>query len=137
MNKEAQDFWARAVQALQTASEFRSRDRDAAASRAYYTAFYAVSAFFALEGRTFKRHTAVETAVHRDLVKPGLWPEALGRGYSFLHELRGTGDYGGGEHVSEEEAEKAVAIAQGILQAVHQLKPEVFPKPNSDLSSAT
>jgi len=35
------------------------------------------------------------------------------------------------------EEKKAVAIAQGILQAVHQLNPKVFPKPNSDLSSAT
>jgi len=43
MIKEVKDFLARAVQALQTASEFRSRDRDAAASRAYYAAFYSVS----------------------------------------------------------------------------------------------
>ena len=45
-----------------------------------------------------------------------------------------TGDYGGGEHVSAEEAEKAVAIAQSILQAVHQLNPKFFPKLNVDLS---
>lgn len=58
MNQEAADFWTRALQALRTASRTASADPDAAASRAYYAAFYAVSALFALEEKTFSRHSA-------------------------------------------------------------------------------
>jgi uncharacterized protein (UPF0332 family) len=76
-------------------------DPDGAASRAYYCAFNAVSALFAHQGRTFVKHKAVETAVHRDLVLAGVWPRELGADYSFLHRLRDAGDYGGEAHVSE------------------------------------
>ena len=48
MNSEAADLWQRAVQALATAQSLASSDPDAAASRAYYAAFYAVSSWFAL-----------------------------------------------------------------------------------------
>jgi len=134
MNKEAQDFWDRAVESLGAAEELLPKYADACASRAYYAAFHAVSAWFALRGQTFTRHSAVETAVHRDLVKAGHWPSDLGKAYSFLLELRFTGDYGGGKHVSREEAEKAVHNARRILQAVHQLNPEAFPIPKAGFS---
>ncbi len=84
MSPDASDLWARAIRALKTAALLVDNDPDAAASRAYYAAFYAVSALFALEGRTFTKHTAVEAAVHRDLVKPGRWPIELGRAFSEL-----------------------------------------------------
>lgn len=61
---------------------------------------------FALEGKTYKEHSGVEAAMHRDLVKAGRWPKTLGADYSGLRELRTTGDYGGGERVSPEEAAK-------------------------------
>ena len=67
---------------------------DSAASRAYYAAFHAVSAFFALNGKSFKKHSAVEAAIFRDLVHAGLWDTSLGADYSFLARLRYTGDYG-------------------------------------------
>ncbi|MCK4627105.1 MAG: HEPN domain-containing protein, partial [Phycisphaerae bacterium] len=99
---------------------------DAAASRAYYAAFYAVSAYFALQDKTFSRHSAVEAAVHRDLIRPGIWKEALGKGFSRLGQLRNRGDYGGNRHVSNEDAEESVQTATRILQAVAQTDSEVF-----------
>lgn len=95
MNREAADFWTRVLQALRTASRTASVDPDAATSRAYYAAFYAVSALFALEEKTFSRHSALEAAVHRDLVKVNRWPTDLGEDYAFLLRLRTVGDYGG------------------------------------------
>ncbi len=81
MNADATDLWARALQALQTTILLLSADPDAAASRAYYAAFYAVSALFALQGKTFAKHAAVRTAVHRDLVEPGLWSRKQAEDY--------------------------------------------------------
>jgi uncharacterized protein (UPF0332 family) len=102
-------------------------DSDAAASRAYYAAFYAVSALFALEGKTFSKHAAVEAAVHRDLVKGGRWPADLGEDYGSLWDLRITGDYGGAAHVTSSEAMKAVSAAERILRAVQRTCPGTFP----------
>ena len=133
MKAAPSDLWARALRALQTAQLTLPADPDAAASRAYYAAFYGVSAVFALEGKTFTKHAAVESAVHRDLVKTGRWPVERGQEYSLLFALRSTGDYGGAEHVADEEAREALAAARRILQAVHDASPQDFPKPEDPL----
>ena len=126
LNKEADEFWNRA---LKTAKLILQADPDSCASRSYYAAFYAVSALFALSGRTFSKHSALESAVHRDLVKPGHWPKELGTEYSSLLALRATGDYGGLEHVSGEEAVEAIQAVQRIFQAVYEAHPDVFSDP--------
>lgn len=133
MKAASSDLWARALRALQTARLILPADPDAVASRAYYAAFYGVSALFALEGKTFTKHAAVESAVHRDLVKTGRWPVERGKEYSLLFGLRSTGDYGGAEHVSDEEAREALEAARRILQVVHDASPQDFPKPEAPL----
>ncbi len=108
----------RAESALKGAHALIPIDPDGAASRAYYCAFNAVSALFVEQERTFIKHKAVETAVHRDLVLAGVWPRELGRAYSFLHRLRKAGDYGGEARVSEESAREATRVAEKIVAAV-------------------
>ncbi|MBM4321640.1 MAG: HEPN domain-containing protein, partial [Deltaproteobacteria bacterium] len=102
-------------------------DPDGSASRSYYAAFHAVSALFVLEGSTFRKHTAVEAAVHRDLARTGRWAAELGRDFSSLAELRSTGDYGGALHVAPHDARLAIAAARRILEAVRVIHPDVFP----------
>ncbi|HEV8718668.1 MAG TPA: HEPN domain-containing protein [Candidatus Binatia bacterium] len=130
MNQDAGELWNRAVRSLETSTKLVSEDPDAAASRAYYAAFYAVSALFALQERTFTKHRAVEAAVHRDLVKPGMWTVDMGATFSELVRLRRTGDYGGRIHVSQDEAQEAVNKARCILQAVQDTNPDFFTKPD-------
>jgi uncharacterized protein (UPF0332 family) len=66
----ARTEWDRALEPLAAATLLLPHGGfDSAASRAYYAAFHAASALFALEGRTFTKHSALEAAVHRDLVK--------------------------------------------------------------------
>ena len=114
------------MQALDSAKLLSERDPDGSASRAYYAAFYSVCAHFALEGKTFAKHSAVRASVHNDLVKSGLWEEELGAAYSYLMRLRYAGDYGGFVHVSAGDSAKAVQLASRILEAVHKLHPDVF-----------
>ena len=82
---------------------------------------------FALQGRSFTKHAALEAAMHRDLVKAGIWSDDLGSAFSWLVGLRKTGDYGMGIHVTPEEAEEAVRKAGQILKAVREAGPERFP----------
>lgn len=133
MNKEAAEFWNRAVRSLQTAKLIFEVDPDGSASRSYYAAFYAVSALFAIRGQTFSKHSAVESAVHRDLVRTGHWAKELGAAYSSLLALRATGDYGGLEHVSKTEAEGAIQAVQRILLAVYEAHSDVFSDPTGIL----
>ena len=130
MRAAARDFWARAVDALRVAENDLDLSPDAAASRAYYSAFYAASAHFALGGRSFARHSALEAAVHRGLVKAGIWDTDMGRGYSRLAQLRTRGDYGGGRHVSREEGAEAIRIASRILSKISDAHPgDLSPQP--------
>jgi len=85
-----------------------------------------VSAYFALNGKTFTKHSALESAVHKDLVKPGLWPLDIGKNFSWLVSTRSTGDYGGGIHVTEPDAAIAVEKARQILECVHAQNPDIF-----------
>ncbi|HEY3359346.1 MAG TPA: HEPN domain-containing protein [Polyangia bacterium] len=126
MSAEAADLWSRARRSLQSARLLAVEDPDACASRAYYAAFYAMSALFALRGKTFTKHTALEAAVHRDLVRGEHWPPATGADYTALQALRTTGDYGGKLHVRERDAAEAVAAAERILEAVRVRHPNDF-----------
>jgi uncharacterized protein (UPF0332 family) len=102
-------------------------DPDASASRAYYAAFYAVSALFAFQQQSFTKHTALERAVHRDLVKPGLWPVEAGAAFSWLASIRHTGDYGGHDHVLLDDAKIAVERARLVLERVRTSIPDPLP----------
>jgi uncharacterized protein (UPF0332 family) len=123
MTEEVTQLWNRARQAHATAESLVAADPDASASRAYYAAFYAVSALFLLEEKSFSRHSALEAAVHRDLVKAGKWHKDLGTDYSTLLRVRATGDYGGHAHVGENDARNAVEAAGRILDAVATVSP--------------
>ena len=120
MNGFALAQWQRARQSLATAAQLLDSDPDSAASRAYYAAFHAVTAVFALQGRGFSKHSAVRTALHRDLIRTGAWPRELGQAYNILMDLRETADYGGLRRVSSEEAGEAVEKARRIIRFVGQ-----------------
>lgn len=124
MKAYAFDLWERAEDAIKVSENNLLISPDSAASRAYYAAFYAVSALFALRGAVYRKHSAVESAVHRDLVRAGIWEKELGKNYANLIELRTTGDYGGIEHVTLAEAKEAVNMAKKILNAVKKICPE-------------
>ena len=126
MKKEALGFWNRALEALDAAETLVSHQYNSCASRAYYAAFNAISAHFALQNMTFKKHTSLQMAVHRDMVKPGRWSHEIGAGLIFLSELRSTGDYGGQVEVMPEEAAQAVAMARRIMETIATENPQEF-----------
>lgn len=93
---------------------------DFAASRAYYAAFYAVTAVLLFVGAEFSKHSSAISAFNKEFIKTGRFDARLGTELRWLFELRGIGDYGQDKHVSSEHAKKAIESAEGILQAVSQ-----------------
>jgi uncharacterized protein (UPF0332 family) len=126
MKEDVLAWWARALDTLHAAELLVSASPDNAASRAYYAAHHALSAHFLLAGAAYIKHSALEAAVHRELVRPGIWTIELGKNYSELVRLRGHGDYGGTIRVLETEAREAVQKARRILCAVQRMHPDIF-----------
>lgn len=124
----ARTEWDRALEAFQSAQLLVAHGGlDSAASRAYYAAFHAATALFALEGRTFTKHSALEAAIHRDLVKAGRWAADLGRDYTFCADVRGVGDYGSDVRVDADQARSAIESSRRILLAIQDALPKHFP----------
>jgi uncharacterized protein (UPF0332 family) len=116
----ARSEWQRAQRAIKTAATLIESDPESATSRAYYAAFHALTAVFALRGQSFSKHAALRGALHKDLIKTGQWPVELGKDYDFLMDLREIGDYGGVGRVSEQDARCAVEAAQRIIAACQE-----------------
>jgi len=117
--------WQRALRTLETAKQEARTDPDSAASRAYYAAFHAITALFALRGQSFSKHSAIRAALHRDLIRSGEWSANLGEAYEALSDLREKGDYGGVIRVSQEEAKASLESATEIIEAVRRTCPEL------------
>jgi len=110
--------WQRSLRTLASAKQLVETDPDSAASRAYYAAFHALTALFALHGRTFSKHTAIRTALHRELIRSQQWPAELGQAYDFLMDMRETGDYGGVIEVSKDDAKLSIEKSEAIIEEV-------------------
>jgi uncharacterized protein (UPF0332 family) len=118
MKKFAETEWVRARQALSSANKLVADDPDSAASRAYYAAFHALRALFALKEKTFTKHSAIRSALHKDLIKAGKLDQELGKNYDYLMDLREAGDYGGVRLLTVEAATLAVRKASEFLDAI-------------------
>jgi len=123
-------LWERARHTLDNARANLLLLPDTAANRAYYAAFFAVSALFASQEKIFKKHAGVRSAVHKDLIHSGQWPASLGDDYDTLIGLREIADYGALKHAGPEEAEDAIRASERILRAVHAMNPGLFPLGN-------
>ena len=64
-----------------------------AVNRLYYAAFYAVSAALLERRQSFRKHSGVRAAFHREFIKTGLLDVEWGKFYDRLFEDRQEGDY--------------------------------------------
>ncbi|NLI76599.1 MAG: HEPN domain-containing protein [Candidatus Riflebacteria bacterium] len=129
MTGEDAAFWQRALDAVGSAERELPFNPNASASRAYYAAFYAVSAWFAAKGFFFTSHDGAEIALHRDLVKPGILPKTFAENFRTLRKARQVGDYGILDNISPDEATAFLHTAREVLEAIHRLNPGLFSRP--------
>jgi len=67
-------YWMeKAQESMESAKADHQAGRISTAVRSiYYACFYALSAVFWKQGKSFKKHTGLRAAIHRDLIKPGI-----------------------------------------------------------------
>ena len=112
----------RAEKSIQAAKELAASGfYDFAASRVYYAAFYAATAALLDEGLEFTKHSGVIASVHQRLVKTGKLDKEQGKELNWLFELRNVGDYGVTVHVSQQDAERAIRVAENFLRVIKSL----------------
>lgn len=96
----------------------------ASMSRLYYAVFYAASALFAAKGIQYGKHSAVQSAVHRDLVKPGIIPKDLGALYDRMFNARQESDYKAFAEFSVEDVTAELVEVERFIQRFHTLLAE-------------
>jgi uncharacterized protein (UPF0332 family) len=112
----------RAQQSIQAAKEMSAIGfYDFSASRAYYSAFYAATAALLAQGLESSKHSGVIALVHQRLVKTGKMDKEQGKGLNWLFELRDVGDYGVIVHVSQQDAQRSIQVAEKFLQVIKVL----------------
>ncbi len=126
MSEIARALWERAEEALAIARMAVELGPNSSASRSYYAAFQALSAYFALRGKTFTKHAQLRAAFHTDLVRPGVWPKSFAEDFGRLWESRQTGDYGDIQKIDSATALRAVDAATRILDKVRASHPDIF-----------
>lgn len=96
----------------------------ASMSRLYYAVFYAASAFFAAKGIQYGKHSAVQSSIHKDLVKPGIIPKRLGALYDRMFNARQDGDYKAFTAFLIEDVDAELVAVEEFIQCFHALLAE-------------
>jgi len=87
-------------------------------NRAYYGMFYAVLALLIFEPYASSKHSGILGYFNRRFVKPGIFPEKLGRVINKAFDLRQRGDYREYEELSYEQVRPVVDQSRIFVQAV-------------------
>ena len=104
---------------------------EAAASRAYYAAFYLAQAALATKDISRNKHSGVIAAFGEHLTKKSILPESLHRILLNLYELRVISDYSVEEVPSLAQAREALEAAKEFVKAVESyLRDWLKEKPN-------
>ena len=91
-----------------------------AASRAYYSMFYALEALLLTRELSFSRHSGVMAAFGKEFVKTGAFDSLFHRCLLNAFELRNAGDYGAVQAVSEEDTRQVIDQSRELLAAIDQ-----------------
>ncbi len=87
-------------------------------NRAYYAMFYAVLALLIFEPYASSKHSGVLSYFNRRFVKPGIFPEELGRLINKAFDLRQRGDYREYEELGYEQVRPFVEQSGIFVRAV-------------------
>ena len=85
----------------------------------YYACFYALSAVLWKQGKSFKKHSGVRAAIHRDLVKSGEIEDRWGKFYDLIFDRRHKGDY---EPMVSFESSQVKELLEGAEGFITQMK---------------
>ena len=100
MNKDERRFelvrywWSKAEESLESAKrEYQAGSYNFTMNRLYYASFYGVCAALFERGLSFRKHSGVRSAFHKEFIKTKQLDVNYGKLYDQLFEDRQEGDY--------------------------------------------
>ncbi len=122
MTEDQEELLLKAQQSLAAAQLLLGNDyTDFAASRAYYTMFYAAEALLEGDGLAFSSHSGVISAFGREFARTNRVPAKFHRYLIEAQNLRTTGDYGQFNAVDQTQASQIVEQSEEFLAMVQSL----------------
>jgi len=119
-------WWNQAEESLTAAGrELEAGACTFAVNRLYYAAFYAVSAALLDRQLSFKKHSAVRIAFHREFVKTGLLDPQWGNLYDRLFEDRQEADYVAITSFAREHVASRLVRCREFLDQIRPLIPSL------------
>jgi uncharacterized protein (UPF0332 family) len=92
-----------------------------AANRAYYSAFYAVSALALHEGKTFRTHTGLIGFLHGEFVATGKLDQRCGRIVQEAFEDRSEADYEDVPDITGEQITARLGEVAELIKAIRKI----------------
>ncbi len=124
--KMVRHWWGKAEKSIEAARrEIAAEDYDFAINRLYYALFYGVMAALLERGLSFKKHSGVRSAFHREFIKKEILNKSQGKLYDRLFEDRQEGDYTALVEFDKDYVEKqlvnCIAFLQGLRSCIKSL----------------
>lgn len=121
MKEQSRALLGKADENLKAANDLiRDRHYEIAASRAYYTMFYATEALLLEEGLEFSSHGAVHGALGERFTRTGRIDVKFHRYLLDAYRARQSADYDAPADVSQEDAKTLVERAEEFLRVARQ-----------------
>lgn len=96
--------------------DFNTGDYFLSVSRCYYSMFTAARALLLKKGIAPKTHKGTIKKFGEEYIKTGVFPEELGKAYSYVESLREISDYGTSiNDIDRKDAEKALSYANKFV----------------------
>jgi len=97
---------------------FKADDYETAANRAYYSIFHMMCALLILEGKDFKKHSAVISEFQKEYIKTGIFNKDFSNIVSDSSILRNNSDYTDMFFTERDDTEKQINNAKMFYDAV-------------------
>jgi uncharacterized protein (UPF0332 family) len=97
---------------------FEASDYKSAANRSYYSVFNAMRSILALQGKDFKKHSALISHFRSEYIKTGIFDDKMSDILRDLFFLRGKSDYDDFYVVEKKEIESQIENADYFLEQV-------------------
>ena len=120
---EVIDYWIeKAEQDLSSARDNLSADRLQNAVRdAYFACFHALSSVLLKDGKSFRKHKEVRSALHRDFIHAKRIKAEWGKHYDWLFDNRQKADYRPLVQFDSEQVNEIIEKSEAFIEEMKRL----------------
>ena len=101
-------------------NDILTNDYDSACNRSYYAILHAMRAVIALEGKDYKKHSAVMSCFRANYIKTGILDTGLSDTITSLFNLRNSSDYDDFYVISKDDVIKQFENAKCFIKEVQK-----------------